>query len=230
MHLSPLWKRVLDLSCILIASPLILPVFLAVIIWIKAISPGPFLFKQERIGFGGRRFTMFKFRTMKCNVETVGHEQYFAGLIGSNAPMTKLDAFDPRIIAGGRLLRASGLDELPQLLNVFRGEMSLVGPRPCTLAEWQGYKIPDRERANALPGLTGYWQVNGKNRTTFAEMIEMDIWYTKHLSFFVDLEIMARTIPAILSQVLKRKKAVPAASPASVEIEPEEENREAARL
>jgi lipopolysaccharide/colanic/teichoic acid biosynthesis glycosyltransferase len=115
--------------------------------------------------------------------------------------MRKLDVSgDPRIIPGGRILRASGLDELPQLFNVLRGEMSLVGPRPCTPYEFQRYKRWQRERVNALPGLTGYWQVNGKNKTTFTEMIRMDIWYTRNLSPLTDLAIIFKTPPAIMVQ------------------------------
>jgi lipopolysaccharide/colanic/teichoic acid biosynthesis glycosyltransferase len=120
--------------------------------------------------------------------------------------MTKLDAAgDPRIIPGGRILRAIGLDELPQLFNVFRGEMSLVGPRPCTPHEFQCYKPWQKERVNAAPGLTGYWQVNGKNKTTFTEMINMDIFYTKNMSLWLDLAIMLKTFPAIMAQVLESR-------------------------
>jgi lipopolysaccharide/colanic/teichoic acid biosynthesis glycosyltransferase len=172
-------------------------------------SSGSLFFKQERIGLGGRRFIMFKFRTMKENVETAGHENYFRGLMAANVPMTKLDALgDRRIISGGRVLRASGLDELPQLFNIFRGEMSLVGPRPCTLLEWQQFGSRERQRVNAAPGLTGYWQVNGKNRTTFLKMIEMDIWYTENASFFLDIQIIFRTFPALFEQLAKRNGKV----------------------
>jgi lipopolysaccharide/colanic/teichoic acid biosynthesis glycosyltransferase len=119
--------------------------------------------------------------------------------------MTKLDSGDPRIIAGGRILRALGLDELPQLFNVLRGDMSLVGPRPCTPYEFQRYKDWQQERVNALPGLTGYWQVKGKNKTTFTEMVQMDIWYTRNLSPWLDLAIMVRTLPAIAVQLLETR-------------------------
>lgn len=219
----PFWKRILDGACILISLPLTVPVFALVALWIKAVSPGPVFFRQERIGFRGKLFTMFKFRTMKVNVETAVHEKHFATLMESDVPMTKLDVLgDPRIIPGGKLLRALGIDELPQLLNVVRGEMSLVGPRPCTLREGERLQDWQRERTNTAPGLTGYWQVNGKNETTFTRMVEMDIWYSKNLSLDLDLEILFKTVPSILASVLKRKgkgkgKRV---APASEEIVP----------
>ena len=116
--------------------------------------------------------------------------------------MTKLDACgDPRIIPLGRLLRASGLDELPQIFNVLKGDMSLVGPRPCTAHEFDRYTDRQRQRFNAPPGLTGYWQVNGKNRTTFSEMISMDTYYANHMSLGMDIQIILKTFPTILRQV-----------------------------
>ena len=143
---------------------------------------------------------IFKFRSMKVNAETRGHEEYVQKLIANGSPMTKLDASDPRLIPGGRLFRATGLDELPQLLNVLWGEMSLVGPRPCTVNEFQRYRPEHRRRVNAPPGLTGFWQVNGKNRTTFNEMIAMDIFYAENMSLSLDLQIICKTFPAILRQ------------------------------
>jgi lipopolysaccharide/colanic/teichoic acid biosynthesis glycosyltransferase len=199
----PSWKRILDITCILLSIPLWLPVVVILALWIKLVSPGPILFRQERVGYRGRRFMILKFRTMKVNVETQSHERYLEQLIHGNRPMTKLDASgDPRIIRGGRIIRAMGLDELPQLFNVFRSEMSLVGPRPCTPHEFARYQVWQHERVNAPPGLTGYWQVNGKNKTTFTEMINMDIFYTKNLSLWLDLEIMLRTLPTIIAQVI----------------------------
>ena len=144
---------------------------------------------------------ILKFRTMKVNVETQSHERYLEQLIHANRPMTKLDsAGDPRIIPGGRILRATGLDELPQLFNVLRGEMSLVGPRPCTPHEFGRYQKWQQARVDAPPGLTGYWQVNGKNKTTFTEMIDMDIHYTKKMSLWLDLAIMVKTFPALMAK------------------------------
>ena len=202
----PSWKRILDVVCILLSMPFWLPIMIALTIWIKLASPGPVFFRQERVGYRGKRFMILKFRTMKVNVETQSHERYLEQLIHANRPMTKLDASgDPRIIPGGRILRAMGLDELPQLFNVFRGEMSLVGPRPCTPNEYSRYRVWQQERVNAQPGLTGYWQVNGKNKTTFTEMINMDIFYTKNMSLWLDLTIMAKTFPAILSQVIETR-------------------------
>ena len=137
----PSWKRILDITCILLTLPFWLPVMIFLTVWIKIVSPGPIFFRQERVGYRGKRFMILKFRTMKVNVETQSHERYLEQLIHANRPMTKLDASgDPRIIPGGRLLRAMGLDELPQLFNVFRGEMSLVGPRPCTPHEFRRYQ------------------------------------------------------------------------------------------
>jgi lipopolysaccharide/colanic/teichoic acid biosynthesis glycosyltransferase len=214
----PSWKRILDIVCILLSMPFWLPIMIALTIWIKLASPGPVLFRQERVGYRGKRFMILKFRTMKVNVETQSHERYLEQLIHANRPMTKLDAAgDPRIIPGGRILRAMGLDELPQLFNVFRGEMSLVGPRPCTPNEYSRYRVWQQERVNAQPGLTGYWQVNGKNKTTFTEMINMDIFYTKNMSLWLDLTIMAKTFPALLSQVIEARISPRVRTPASAE-------------
>ena len=148
---------------------------------------------------------ILKFRTMKINAETRVHEGYFERLMQADCPMTKLDRGDARLIRGGRSIRALGLDELPQLFNVLRGEMSLVGPRPCTPHEFERYQPAQRHRVNAPPGLTGYWQVNGKNKTTFSQMIEMDIFYTKNMSLKMDLVIILRTLPAIAVQVLESR-------------------------
>ena len=124
----------------------------------------------------------------------------------SESPMTKLDSTgDQRLIPGGRLFRATGLDELPQLINVLLGEMSLVGPRPCTCTEFNYCEDDQAKRLLAPPGLTGYWQVNGKNRTTFREMIAMDIWYANHMSLSLDLWIMLKTPGAILMQIFEPK-------------------------
>ena len=200
----PLWKRVLDLTLVFASFPLWLPLMIMVMILIKLGSSGPVLYRQERVGYLGNLFMIFKFRSMKVNAETDSHKQHLASLMGNNSPMTKLDAAgDPRLIPLGRIFRATGLDELPQIFNVIRGEMSLVGPRPCLLYEFQRYERWQQERINAAPGMTGYWQVNGKNKTTFSEMIDMDIYYSRNMSLLLDLTILLKTIPAVTQQVFE---------------------------
>jgi lipopolysaccharide/colanic/teichoic acid biosynthesis glycosyltransferase len=198
----PLWKRVVDICCILMALPGLLPVVVLIAIVIKLSSKGPVLFKQERVGLLGRRFILFKFRTMVPGTSTTVHETHVARVIEANESMTKLDAHgDPRLIPFGRVLRAAAIDELPQLINVVRGEMSLVGPRPCLPGEYDKYLPWQKERFLTLPGLTGLWQISGKNRTTFNEMINFDIQYIRMQSLWLDLKIMVKTIPALMIEV-----------------------------
>jgi len=197
----PKWKRFIDLAMVTLLFPIWLPIMTLVALWVAVTSPGPIFYQQPRIGFKGRRFMLIKFRTMKVNAETHVHEAYLEHLIVSDRPMIKLDSTgDPRLILGGKFLRATGLDELPQIFNVLKGEMSLVGPRPCTVGEFECYAPEQRARVNALPGLTGLWQVNGKNRTTFRQMIEMDIFYSRNISLSLDIKIILRTLPAIVGQ------------------------------
>lgn len=199
MHL-PRWKRALDLTFIALTYPIWLPIMLLVMVAIRISSPGPIFYRQERVGFRGRTFMIFKFRTMKVHAQTSWHEWHFQRLMRDGAPMTKLDAGDPRIIPWGRFLRATGLDELPQIFNVLRGDMSLVGPRPCTPLEFEGYEPSQQERVSTFPGLTGYWQVSGKNKTTFQQMIEMDLFYAKNVSLRLDLWIIMKTPAALFVQ------------------------------
>jgi lipopolysaccharide/colanic/teichoic acid biosynthesis glycosyltransferase len=197
----PWWKRAFDLGAIALTLPIWLPVMLLVMLAVRLSSEGPIFFKQRRIGYRGRTFMIYKFRSMRVNAETHSHESHFERLMRQGIPMAKLDAAgDPRIIPWGRFIRATGLDELPQLFNVLRGEMSLVGPRPCTAHEFEHFTPYERQRADAIPGLTGHWQVNGKNRTTFGEMIELDIYYARNLSLSLDLKILARTIPTLICE------------------------------
>ena len=198
----PPWKRALDMTCIFLALPGVLLLMLFIAVGIKVVSPGPVFFKQERIGHRRKRFLCWKFRTMKVGVDTAAHQQHLKQLLQSDVPMTKLDAAgDPRLIPLGAMLRASGLDELPQLINVWRGEMSLVGPRPCTPYELESYLPCHDARFDTLPGLTGLWQVRGKNKTTFTEMISLDIYYARNKSLWMDLEIMVETFSTLASQV-----------------------------
>jgi lipopolysaccharide/colanic/teichoic acid biosynthesis glycosyltransferase len=205
---APGWKFGLDITCILLLLPLWLPLMILLMLVTTIASPGPIFYRQKRVGFGGRHFFIWKFRTMKLSAETQTHECYFKDLMRVDCPMTKLDTYgDPRLAPFGRVLRASGLDELPQIFNVLRGEMSLVGPRPCTPNEFAHYEPWQRQRVNCLPGLTGYWQVNGKNKTTFREMIAMDLFYLKNMSILLDLKIMLGTGTAIAGQLFESRQA-----------------------
>jgi lipopolysaccharide/colanic/teichoic acid biosynthesis glycosyltransferase len=213
----PSWKRIVDVSCCLIAMPVLGIVTLFMAIVTKLVSPGPLIFKQERIGFQGKRFHIYKFRTMHVTAYTAIHQSYFKDLMQTNAPMTKLDSRgDSRLFPGGWLLRASGLDELPQLINILLGDMSLVGPRPCIPSEFEHYLPWQRERVNAIPGLTGLWQVSGKNRTTFDEMIRFDVQYVRSISVGQDCRIILSTIPALVQQIgdaIRQRKFSPEMRP-----------------
>ena len=197
-----LWKRSLDLGCILISLPFVLPLMALIVVWIKLVSRGPAIFRQVRIGRNGKPFTLYKFRSMHLNADARRHSRHFSHLVESNSPMVKLDLLcDPRLIPGGCMLRAAGMDELPQLLNVLRGEMSLVGPRPCLPEEYGYFTRGQRVRFRALPGLTGIWQTEGKGISTFTEMNAMDADYVRKTSLLMDLSIMWRTPCAILGQL-----------------------------
>jgi lipopolysaccharide/colanic/teichoic acid biosynthesis glycosyltransferase len=216
----PRWKRRLDLALIILALPALVPLMIFIAILIRVSSAGPILFQQERVGFRGRKFMCLKFRTMICGADTTTHQGHLENLMMSDAPMIKMDSHgDSRIILPGKWLRASGLDELPQLINVLKSEMSIVGPRPCLSYEAEKYLPWQRERFEAAPGLTGLWQVSGKNQTTFVEMIRLDIRYARHKTFWLDLKIISKTVPALLVQMWgmkRRKKLSPAVTPQTV--------------
>ena len=203
----PIWKRTMDIAGSLAGLILFSPIFLLISLIIKIVSPGPVIFRQDRIGYGGKKFTFFKFRTMKVNPDTTVHQRYYCDLIKGNddhcSAMAKLDDSDPNIIPFCKLLRKTYLDELPQLINVLRGEMSLVGPRPPIPYEVTEYIKWHNGRFDALPGMTGLWQVSGKNKLAFQEMVRLDISYSRKLSFLMDLKILLLTPVAILSEILE---------------------------
>lgn len=200
----PLWKRSMDIIGSLIGLILLTPLFLLVALFIKTVSRGPVFFKQKRIGYMGRCFDFWKFRTMKTNAETSSHENHMQQLISSDTPMKKLDDNNPNIIPFGKLLRKSSIDELPQLINVLWGEMSLVGPRPCLPYEYENYLLWQKSRFDTVPGMTGLWQVSGKNELSFKEMIRLDITYEKQRSFWMDIKILLKTIPAIIGEIMNK--------------------------
>jgi len=166
----PGWKRAFDMVCSSTGLIVLSPLLMLVAIMIKIVSPGPAFFVQERVGYLGKHFGLLKFRTMKADTDTSVHEDYIRELMKTGESMKKLE-HDPRIIPCGNLLRKTGLDELPQLINVVRGQMSLVGPRPCLPVEFEEYLQWHKRRFYTAPGITGLWQVSGKNRLTFKEMI-----------------------------------------------------------
>ena len=208
----PIWKRLADFSGALLLLIILSPLFLLIPLFIKIVSPGSAFYRQERIGYQGRRFTLWKFRTMHVNNDATGHKQYLGHLIEGDAPMAKLDdGLDPRIIPFGKFLRNSYLDELPQLINVLLGDMSLVGPRPCLPYEAEKYLQWHTRRFDTLPGMTGLWQVSGKNRLTFKEMIRLDIRYSRKMSPWLDARILLLTAPTILgivSEPITRKTGI----------------------
>jgi len=207
----PTWKRCVDVVGSLIGLMLFSPLLLLAFIMIKTMSLGPVLLKQKRVGYLGKPFSLLKFRTMKVNVDTSAHRQYVKKLIkddlnqNNGEPMRKLNN-DPRIIPFGELLRKTCIDEFPQLINVLRGEMSLIGPRPCLPYEAQEYFLWNTERFNTIPGMSGLWQVKGKNKLTFEEMIRLDITYARQRSLWLDMKILLMTLPAIILDIIDNRQ------------------------
>ncbi len=200
----PLWKRTLDILCSSFGLLLLSPFLLLVGLMIKIVSPGPIFFKQQRVGLSGEIFNFYKFRTMKVNNDASIHQKHLKELINGESnedkPMGKLKN-DNRIIPMGTFLRKSCIDELPQLINVLRGEMSLVGPRPCILYEAEEFLRWQARRFDIIPGMTGIWQISGKNKRTFKEMIRLDIEYISKHSFWLDIKILFKTPLVIFSEV-----------------------------
>jgi lipopolysaccharide/colanic/teichoic acid biosynthesis glycosyltransferase len=200
---------------LVVGLPAVLPLMLAIAALIKLVSRGPIFFRQERIGFQGKPFTCLKFRTMHVGADAAVHQQYVQKLMAQNLPLKKMDQVDRRLIPLGSLIRASGLDELPQLLNVLAGDMSLVGPRPCVRFEYEHLLPWHKHRFHTAPGLTGLWQISPRNQTSFTKMMELDIEYVLKRSMWMDLRIMLKTLPAVFHQVreacsAKRAQGVPA--------------------
>lgn len=186
-------KRGFDLAVCIWLLPVVAILMLLLALIIRLDSPGSILLAQERTGRDGRRFRMYKFRTMVRNAEELK-----AGLAHLNVlppPDFKIPK-DPRITRVGMILRQTSLDELPQLFNVLRGDMSLVGPRPTSF-EPTTYSLWHTRRLEVTPGITGLWQLKGRNLTTFDERLRLDIEYIEHRSFWLDLKILLQTVPAV---------------------------------
>ena len=188
-------KRVSDVLISAVLLVVLAPVLAVIAIAVKMTSPGSVLFSQLRVGMGGKTFRFYKFRTMVDGAHLL-HE-CVAHLNECDGPALKI-ANDPRLHGLGPFLRRTSLDELPQLWNVLRGEMSLVGPRPALPNEVANYAPPYYERFDVMPGLTGLWQVSGRATVPFRRWMAMDIWYVRNWTPLVDLWLLARTIPAVL--------------------------------
>jgi lipopolysaccharide/colanic/teichoic acid biosynthesis glycosyltransferase len=201
--LSSAVKRTIDVVGSVFAILLFSPVFLITAILVKLSSAGPILYRQPRVGQFGQAFTFLKFRSMHCNNDPKIHREYVASLIGGKADKHGAGVYklvnDPRITPLGRILRKTSIDELPQLLNVLTGSMSLVGPRPPVPYEFQKYDVWHRRRLlEVKPGITGLWQVMGRSRTTFDEMVRLDLTYARQQSIWLDLKILYRTPMAVI--------------------------------
>jgi exopolysaccharide biosynthesis polyprenyl glycosylphosphotransferase len=199
-------KRAFDLLIATLALLLLSPLWLLIAVLIKLDSKGPVIYQQERVGMDGRIFLFYKFRTMRADADDRLHREYQEKLIAgrpeanvgdTGRPAYKLRA-DTRITRLGRILRRLSLDELPQLLNVLRGDMSVVGPRPPISYEVEKYELWHRKRLDMKPGLTGLWQVSGRNRLPFEEMVRLDLFYIENWSLLLDLKIILRTLPVML--------------------------------
>jgi lipopolysaccharide/colanic/teichoic acid biosynthesis glycosyltransferase len=191
-------KRALDIVIASLVLVLGSPAWIAIALLVRLTSPGPILFRQQRLGLGGVPFTCLKFRSMHDRVSEDMHREYVVSQITAPSDAVRHDSVfkltqDPRVTGVGRLLRRTSLDEIPQFINVLRGEMSVVGPRPALEYEVEHYEPHHLKRLAARPGITGLWQVSGRNQLNYAEMVELDIQYIQTWSFGRDVSIVART-------------------------------------
>jgi lipopolysaccharide/colanic/teichoic acid biosynthesis glycosyltransferase len=196
-HRNPVYlvtKRFLDLLLVVLAMPVLLPVFVVCVVAIRLDSRGPATFTQLRTGRNGRRFRMYKFRTMVQNAEEMKASLQHLSVVPW--PDFKVPN-DPRITRVGRFLRTTSLDELPQLINVLKGDMSLVGPRPTSMG-LDKYDLWHTRRLDVRPGLTGLWQIQGRNTTTFDERLRLDDQYIRTMSLSTDVRILVHTVGSML--------------------------------
>ena len=191
----PRWKRAIDIVASIFMGIVLSPVLLLATLAIKLTSPGPVIFTQKRSGLGGKPFLIYKFRTMIVGAEK--QQQELRKFNEQDGPAFKLTR-DPRVTRVGNLLRKTSIDELPQLWNIIKGDMSLVGPRPLPIAEQEGCEQWQRHRLNVTPGITCIWQVKGRSQVTFAEWVRMDVEYMRRRTIVHDLIILFSTIPAVL--------------------------------
>jgi exopolysaccharide biosynthesis polyprenyl glycosylphosphotransferase len=188
-------KRVLDVAVSLLGLVLLLPLLLAVALAIRLDSPGPILFRQKRVGADGKVFLCYMFRSMYEDAER--RQEELERRNEAQGALFKIRD-DPRITPVGRLLRRWSIDELPQLINVLKGEMSLVGPRPLPVRDFERMEEEHKRRLGAIPGMTGYWQISGRSNLSFEEMVRLDLYYIENWSLSFDVKIILRTLGAVL--------------------------------
>ena len=189
-------KRAMDLAISIMVLPIVLPLGVLIAILIYVDSPGLVIFVQNRTGIGGKRFRMYKFRTMVPNAEEL--KTQYSHLNELSLPDFKITN-DPRVTRVGRFLRKTSLDELPQIINILKGDMSLVGPRPTSFGA-ETYSLRHTERLEVVPGLTGLWQIKGRSDLDFDERTKLDIEYIENQSLWLDIRILVLTIGAVLSK------------------------------
>jgi exopolysaccharide biosynthesis polyprenyl glycosylphosphotransferase len=197
MTLELIAKRFMDITVSLFLILMLFPIFLMICVLIKGTSSGPVFFRQQRVGYNGRLFTLYKFRTMVKDAERLQKRLLHCNEM--DGPVFKMRD-DPRVTKVGAMLRRTSVDELPQLINVIKGDMSLVGPRPPVPPEVAQYTLCDRRRLSMKPGITGIWQVSGRNKIPFHQWMDMDREYIDHWSLWLDLKILFRTIPVVLKR------------------------------
>jgi len=179
-------KRILDLAIAGLAMAFVFPFMIVIAVLIRRNSPGPVFFRQQRIGLNGRQFTLIKFRTMRADTDPYG--------------FSPKDGSDPRLTTIGKFLREHSLDELPQILNVLAGQMTLVGPRPLLPWQYEKWTPRQRGRCSVKPGLTGWAQVSGRTTLTHEEKIELDLWYVEGASMLLDLKIILQTVGKVIAK------------------------------
>jgi lipopolysaccharide/colanic/teichoic acid biosynthesis glycosyltransferase len=198
-------KRIMDLVLCVLASPLVIPIMLGCAALVRLDSPGPVFFVHERIGKGGKRFKMYKFRTMAHNHDSSQHREYakkfVTGELKSDAAGKPIFKPKAQVTRVGRFLRKTSLDELPQLINVLKGEMSIIGPRPNLTWEVEEYKLWQHERLEVLPGITGLAQVNGRSSIEWEQIVQYDIQYIENMSLELDFKILLLTVKIVLKGI-----------------------------
>ena len=189
-------KRIIDIVASLMLLITLMPLFIVIMLLIYLSSPGSVFYKQTRVGRWGKLFTLWKFRSMYPDADTRLKEMTAQNEMTGGVIFKMKN--DPRIIPIGRFIRKASIDELPQLWNVFKGDMSLVGPRPALPSEVNQYSLQDRQRLEAIPGITCIWQVSGRSDIPFPQQVQLDVEYIQSQSLLLDLKLLLRTIPAVL--------------------------------